>query len=80
MDNKKNDNCKFMRSWIGYCTEETVDDTEYCKKHKGLTCSCGNQATHDCEQTLGSFICGKLLCEKCRKEHNSIHNLSSSSL
>lgn len=51
--------CKFRPAWQSRCNQEN------CKKHKDLKCcSCGEQATHQCEETNG-FVCGELLCNNC---------------
>jgi len=67
---KKSEKCCFVKSWVGNCNEHsntTINGKHFCKKHSQLKCSkCGKQATHDCEQTIGSFVCGTLLCDDCK--------------
>ena len=56
--------CNFVKSWVGSCKNE-ADDSGFCSEHKELKCcSCGEKATHDCEET-GQFVCGALLCNNC---------------
>jgi hypothetical protein len=55
--------CKFDISWVGVCKNE---GEPYCDEHKGVKCkSCGEQATHDCEETY-MFVCGIPLCDNCK--------------
>ena len=57
--------CRFSKAWVGQCKEE-ADESGFCKEHKGVKCvSCGEQATHDCDQTMGAFVCGAPLCDDC---------------
>lgn len=63
--------CKFNEAWIGICKEENVNQTDYCEKHLNIKCDiCGNQATHNCAETM-QLVCGVNLCdsEECRLEH-----------
>jgi hypothetical protein len=63
--------CKWQEAWVGPC-KESEDESGFCKKHKGLKCcSCGAQATHNCEET-GQFVCGEFLCGEC--EHTTFEN------
>ena len=73
------DQCKFDVSWVGRCRNTAVPDTEYCLDHlqdpegkrwKGTCVTCGEQATHDCEDTF-QFVCGAPLCDKpeCTEKH-----------
>jgi hypothetical protein len=62
--------CNWIKSWVGPCDEESVG--EFCKEHLGLACcSCGEQSTHDCEETFG-LVCGHPLCDNC--EHTIREN------
>lgn len=71
--------CKFNRAWIGNCKNPVVgavesddpfiDDThegDFCEKHQGIKCKCGNQAVRECSDTLGPMVCGAPLCKTCR--------------
>jgi len=59
--------CNFYKAWIGKCRNK-ADESGYCEEHKGLKCcSCGDQATHDCEETM-QLVCGCLLCANCEHE------------
>jgi len=60
--------CTFDKCWIGRCKDH-ADASGYCLEHKAAKCSCGKQATHDCEATIGAFVCGRLLCGRCRCHH-----------
>lgn len=58
--------CKFDRAWIGACGKPTA--TTFCDEHsKEKCCSCGGQATRECDET-GQFVCGFPLCNDC--EHS----------
>jgi hypothetical protein len=62
--------CQFDKAWIGKCNKETVQGSKYCEEHHDLICIyCGKQATHDCEETMGPFVCGVKLCDTCRDVH-----------
>lgn len=63
-----NTKCTFDKCWVGRCNQP-ADASGYCDEHKVLTCGCGRQATHDCEATMGAFVCGRLLCNHCRCNH-----------
>lgn len=63
-----NTTCSFDKCWVGRC-KQPADATGYCDEHKLLKCGCGRQATHDCEATIGPFVCGRLLCGHCRCHH-----------
>ena len=65
--------CQFIKSWIGQCKKETINGTDYCKKHTGKTCLCGHQSTHNCERTVGAFVCGMNLCGTCEDNHLANH-------
>jgi hypothetical protein len=57
--------CSFREAWIGRCKKEAAEGEKYCLDHKGRKCcSCGNEATHTCEET-GQFVCGENLCDGC---------------
>jgi len=65
--------CKFAIAWVGKCNKETASE-EYCEEHKSVRCCvCGNQATHECSETVfgGSLVCGMPLCDSpsCKKIH-----------
>ncbi len=52
--------CTFVRAWVGQCK-----NPDPCEEHSKLVCvSCGNPATHECEET-GQFVCGANLCDNC---------------
>lgn len=58
----KNGECQFIVSWVGKCKKPTTG--HYCTQHAKLKCSiCGNPATHDCDATVGAFVCGTPLCD-----------------
>lgn len=64
--------CKFDKSWIGRCKQPIFGTTEYCTEHLDVKCcQCGEQATHDCEETF-QFVCGAPLCDKkeCKIKHH----------
>lgn len=60
--------CQFDKCWIGRC-KDPADASGYCSEHRQAKCSCGRQATHDCEATIGAFVCGRLLCGRCHCHH-----------
>jgi len=66
--------CKFNKAWIGRCKNE-ADESGFCEEHKFLKCcSCGTQATHECDET-GQFVCGFPLCDDCtHNTHPKGHN------
>jgi len=58
-------NCNYEISWIGLCGVETSGKA-MCQKHDSRLCvACGEPSTHDCEQTIGPFVCGSDLCGLC---------------
>lgn len=62
-------NCQFTIAWIGKCNEPTVKNKKYCEEHLNVKCSsCEEQATHECPETMGPFICGYSLCDECEHE------------
>lgn len=67
-EKKTDTQCSFDKCWIGRC-KEPADTSGYCAEHRSKKCSCGRQATHDCEATIGAFVCGRLLCGSCRCHH-----------
>ena len=73
MSVKEHNGCKFIKAWIGTCEKETINGTDYCKEHEGIKCLCGHQATYDCAETVGAFVCGMYLCPRCEKNHMSPH-------
>ena len=61
--------CKFDKAWIGKCKEQPMDD--FCNTHKGIKCcSCGEQATGECNET-NTLVCGAPLCDDCEHTINS---------
>lgn len=59
--------CQFDISWVGRCKKDVEENSDYCSEHKDVKCqNCGKQATHDCEDTILGFVCGRLLCGTCR--------------
>lgn len=62
--------CPFIKSWVGKCKVEPEIGELYCPTHKDAKCgTCGAQATHDCEATIGAFVCGGMLCAEHRHSH-----------
>ena len=58
------DTCKFNKAWIGLC--KAPCEGEFCDEHKEKKCvSCGAPATHECDETMGPFVCGCYLCADC---------------
>jgi hypothetical protein len=57
--------CKFSLAWIGDCKQPC--DNQYCTKHLGVLCSCGNQADRECSSTIGSMVCGEPMCSECHE-------------
>jgi hypothetical protein len=56
--------CNFDIAWVGRCKEPSTENG-CCEKHAKLKCcSCGEQATRDCDETMG-LVCGAPLCDKC---------------
>lgn len=56
--------CGFGLAWRGSCK-----NAKPCSEHAGLMCqSCGEPATHECDQTMGSLVCGCNLCDGCEHE------------
>lgn len=63
--------CTFSLAWIGPC-KEAAGNHQFCQKHKDKKCSsCGEQATHECSETMG-LVCGSYLCDNC--EHTMCEN------
>ena len=55
--------CGYRPAWEGACKAET--DGGLCENHAGgECCSCGAEATNECNHT-GQFICGYKLCDDC---------------
>ncbi len=67
-EKKSNQQCEFDKCWVGRC-KEPADGSGYCEEHRKAKCQCGRQATHDCDATIGAFVCGRLLCGRCRCHH-----------
>ncbi len=62
---KANVGCCFSVAWRGRCNQETLPDSNFCEEHAKEKCSsCGKQATHSCDETMG-LVCGASLCEYC---------------
>ena len=60
--------CLYKRAW----TDNPCDvdcNQSYCDYHLQRKCKCGSQATHDCSEFSGSFICGYPICENRKCEH-----------
>ena len=56
--------CKFELAWRGSCNAESFGT--HCAEHADLKCeSCGNPATHECEEIIGGSICTANLCDNC---------------
>lgn len=52
--------CGFLIYWVGYC-----DKDKPCPTHGDKKCAvCGDPATQECGETLGAFVCGRLLCDE----------------
>jgi hypothetical protein len=61
--------CQFENAWVGQCPEPAELGERYCAKHLHLNCaSCGEQATHTCDATLGGLTCGAPVCDNCEHE------------
>ncbi len=55
--------CRFCLAWTGPCNAESSG--VYCESHVAVNCcSCGKQATGECDHT-GQFVCGAPLCDEC---------------
>ena len=58
--------CKFDKAWIGPCKVDS-GASEFCEKHAAMKCcSCGEQATRECDHTGIQFVCGYPLCATCQ--------------
>jgi hypothetical protein len=56
--------CGFGLAW-----REPCENPKPCSDHAELTCqSCGATATHQCDETMGPFVCGCNLCDDCEHE------------
>lgn len=55
--------CRFDECWVGTCNAEVVDGEDFCEKHLGQKCWCGEQATRNCSIAC-SFVCGAPLCDE----------------
>ena len=56
--------CQFDKSWVGRCKRPT-SGKKFCSEHLQKKCySCKEQATRDCEATIGAFVCGEMMCDK----------------
>lgn len=56
--------CGFGLAWRSAC-----DNPKPCAEHAHLKCdSCEQPATHQCDTTMGSFVCGCNLCDDCEHE------------
>lgn len=65
--------CLFRNAWVGECKNETMDGEDFCEEHLQKQCvSCGEQATHECHETMGPLVCGSPLCNEC--EHTIREN------
>ena len=66
--------CRYDKGWAGKC-KNIVYESGFCEKHKKRKCVvCGEQATHDCNET-GQFVCGAPLCDDCTHNiHPEGHN------
>lgn len=54
--------CEYRLAYYGKCQKL---GRPYCELHSNMNCvSCGNQATHECEETF-QFVCGYPLCDNC---------------
>lgn len=61
--------CGYGLAWIGKCKAAPAPGGARCAKHAAEKCSsCGEPATHECEET-GQFVCGAPLCDLC--EHTT---------
>lgn len=53
--------CGFSVAWVGKC-----ENPKPCAAHaNSKCCSCSAPATHECFETMGSFVCGAHLCDEC---------------
>lgn len=58
--------CIFVEAWCGKCNKP---GEPFCENHNHLVCCvCGSSATHTCDATAGSFVCGAYLCDDCEHE------------
>ena len=66
--------CNYDLAWVGKCKQPATYG-DYCEEHAVITCaSCGEQATHQCDET-GQFVCGAPLCDDCtHNTHPQGHN------
>jgi hypothetical protein len=61
--------CKYELAWIGKCNHALEAGEDFCPTHKGKKCdSCGEQATGECDETLGGFVCNTPVCSDCEHE------------
>jgi hypothetical protein len=63
-NNSPSNACQYSVAWIGTC-KKPADESGFCEEHKKEKCaSCGSQATHSCDETMG-LCCGAPLCDQC---------------
>jgi hypothetical protein len=60
--------CILHKPWVGRCEDKAIDGGKTCAEHTQKCHSCGESATHGCEET-GMFVCGEPLCNDC--EHST---------
>lgn len=58
--------CKYLPCYSSSCCgAECSEDNLFCDNHMDKKCcSCGEQATNECNHT-GQFVCGMPLCDNC---------------
>ena len=56
--------CTFGLAWRGQC--KATCEGSVCTQHAAVKCCvCGGQATHECGDHIGQFVCGMPLCKNC---------------
>lgn len=60
--------CPFDEAWMGRCGKELDKGIDFCPKHLGQKCWCGEQAVKNCSMA-SSLVCGAPTCG----EHECAH-------
>jgi len=64
--------CEFQLAWQVPCKKPSGDE-RFCEEHlKEKCCSCGKQATAQCDEPIGPLVCGYPVCDDC--EHELVEN------
>jgi len=65
--------CIFAMARGGRCGKKAIPERSLCGEHITAECGCGRQAVRECRELVGTKVCGRPSCTRCKcPVHSSV--------